>query len=487
MLQYQPVILNDVWHETHDERTGSVRLAILLRAASLVLCDILALMVAASIGYLSWAHMVLHQSLLEYLPLLPLLMLFPASFAAAGLYPGFGLGAVETLRRLVHCTNASFVAVAACSFAFKADDNYSRMTVGIAWLAALVLVPLFRFLIVSKAKQHRWWSEPVIVFGRRQDVARVLRALHRAFALGYKVAGVVSHDELAVPDVVEGIPVLGGTEVLERLHHFGIRTVLVWDEGAAQEGLFEALHHYFSNVVLIRDGRSLPIEHIRLRNLGGVLGIEFKSDLLSRRNAAIKRCIDIAVGTLLLIAALPFISVFGLLVELVSPGAIFFTQQREGFRGKCFTVWKIRTMCPDAEQRLAEYLASDPELSRQWYRNVKLMRDPRTIPLLGSFMRRFSIDELPQLFNVITGTMSLVGPRPFPEYHLRRFRPDFRQLRQAVRPGLTGMWQVMVRSDGLLDEQEEYDTYYIRNWSLWLDIYLLARTIFAILGSKGAR
>ena len=153
----------------------------------------------------------------------------------------------------------------------------------------------------------------------------------------------------------------------------------------------------------------------------------------------------------MLIVALPIIALFAAIVQMVSRGSIFFFQEREGLDGTRFKVWKLRTMCPDAEKKLADCLANDPELSRQWHRNVKLLHDPRIVPLVGNFMRRFSIDELPQLWNIVNGTMSLVGPRPFPEYHLSRFRPDFRQLRTAVRPGLTGMWQVMVRSDGELE------------------------------------
>ena len=485
MLQYEASVAYNFRQQLNNETTRTSRWPAAIRVGSLVFSDLSALTMAASIGYF-YAHGVLNQRLSDYLPLLPLLALFPAIYAAAELYPGFGLGAVETLRRLVHCTNASFIAVVVCIFVFKADARYSRMTLGIAWLAALVSVPLLRFLTLSIVRQLRWSGEPVIIFGRLQDVARVIHALRHAFSLGYKVAGAVSCDQPTAISVVEDIPVLGGMEVLGHLRHFAVRTVLLWD-GVDHPGTLDILHRHFRNVVLIREDHTLPIEHIRLRNLGGVLGIEFKNGLLGRRNAVMKRVIDIVLGTLMLIVALPIIALFAAIVQMVSPGSIFFFQEREGLHGSRFRVWKLRTMCPDAERKLAECLANDPELNRQWHRNVKLLHDPRIVPLVGNFMRRFSIDELPQLWNVVNGTMSLVGPRPFPEYHLSRFRPDFRKLRTAVRPGVTGMWQVMVRSDGGLKEQERYDTYYIRNWSLWLDIYLLVRTVFAVLASSGAR
>jgi lipopolysaccharide/colanic/teichoic acid biosynthesis glycosyltransferase len=230
--------------------------------------------------------------------------------------------------------------------------------------------------------------------------------------------------------------------------------------------------------VLLRDWKSLPIEQARLRNLGGVLGIDLPGNLLNRRNQAVKRAIDLVAGTILSLIALPVILFFGVLVKLISPGPMFFIQQREGLGGAALRIWKLRTMHPQAEERLAAYLKTNPELQREWQRSVKLVNNPRIIPVIGRFMRRLSIDELPQLFKV--------GPRPFPEYHLSRFDKDFRNLRRAVRPGLTGMWQVMVRSSGNLEQQEMYDTYYIRNWSLWLDIYLLGRTVFTLITGRGA-
>ena len=140
----------------------------------------------------------------------------------------------------------------------------------------------------------------------------------------------------------------------------------------------------------------------------------------------------------------------------------------------------------DAEKRLEEHLAENPELREEWKERFKLARDPRLIPLVGRLFRQFSIDELPQLWSVLRGDMSLVGPRPFPDYHLSQFSPVFLELRQRVRPGITGLWQITIRSDGGIAEQVAYDSYYIRNWSVWLDLYILSRTIAAVAAGRGA-
>jgi lipopolysaccharide/colanic/teichoic acid biosynthesis glycosyltransferase len=143
-------------------------------------------------------------------------------------------------------------------------------------------------------------------------------------------------------------------------------------------------------------------------------------------------------------------------------------------------------MYPKADLMLEAHLAADPDAQEEWNRFCKLRKDPRILPGVGHFLRKTSLDELPQLWNVLKGEMSLVGPRPFPSYHNRRFDPDVHSLRVQVTPGLTGLWQVSARSDGDLEVQAALDAYYIRNWSLWLDLYILIRTVRTVLAQEGS-
>lgn len=457
------------------------------RIGILLSTDILALCAAAAVGYLLWARPVLQQPSTLYADLLPVLGLFPLGYAGMGLYPGFGVGAAETLRRLSYCTSFAFLVLAAGSFVLKLPPQYSRMTFAIAWGASLVFVPLSRFLALSVVSRWRWWGEPTVLVGSRVWVRRTIHLLENAFSLGYRPVGVIAADLSPHEDVAVGVPVFGGPETAPYLAERGVRMALVEvGETELSGSQLSWFQQHFRHVVMIREYRNLPVERVRVCNLGGLLGIEFTNDLLHWQNRLIKRLLDLTLGSMFLILALPLIALGGCLVQCLNRGPLFFCQQREGMGGRPIKVWKLRTMYRDAEQRLEAFLSVDPMLRREWQERFKLARDPRVIPGVGAFLRRLSVDELPQLWSVIKGEMSLVGPRPFPEYHLQHFPQEFRELRRRVRPGLTGMWQVMVRSDGSVDEQQLYDSYYIRNWSTWLDLWILGRTIRAVLLGKGA-
>ena len=155
-------------------------------------------------------------------------------------------------------------------------------------------------------------------------------------------------------------------------------------------------------------------------------------------------------------------------------------------RNKRIGVLKLRTMYKDAEKRLVDHLAENPDVRDEWERFFKLRKDPRILPGVGRFLRRTSLDELPQVLNVLRGDMSLVGPRPFPDYHLEKFDRRFCDIRSSVLPGLTGFWQISARSDGDLGVQESLDSYYIRNWSVWLDLYVMMRTFIIVIRGTGA-
>lgn len=213
---------------------------------------------------------------------------------------------------------------------------------------------------------------------------------------------------------------------------------------------------------------------------------ESGSPLLSPFPNVVKRLVDLAFVMVAGLVALPVILVAAPIIYWRSPGPIFFAQVRIGRDGRRFRLWKLRTMLPDAEIRLEDYLQRHPELREQWEVEHKIDNDPRTIPGIGEFLRRSSIDELPQLWNVLKGDMTMVGPRPLPEYHLERFDERFRRFRERVTPGITGLWQVSSRDDGRPEQFVHWDTEYIRNWSLVGDFKILIKTLAVVAIGRGA-
>ena len=444
------------------------------------------LSLSVAIGYLAWAAPEHQQSPWLYLQTAPLLLVFAVGYLRAGLYPGLGLGPVETLRRVTLVTAFGFLVLASFSFVLKLSPTYSRATFAIAFVLSLVLVPLGRVALFYVARNWQWWAEPVVIIGTGSRAARVTADIIRASHLGYRpVAVVACGGAPPVSTQFQGVPVVGGMETAPMLGASGIRVAFL-EVDLDGTRLLDELQQSFRHVILLHEFDDLPVEGVQVRNLGTLVGIEYTNNLLRPVNQTAKRILDLVLGSLALLLLLPIIALACLLVLLVDGGPVFFQQSRSGLGGGTIRVPKIRTMRRDAEQHLAEVLDADPAVRDEWESKYKLKEDPRLIPGLGRLFRRFSIDELPQLWSVIVGDMSLVGPRPFPDYHIAKFTPTFRELRHRVRPGITGLWQVTVRSEGGVEEQEGYDTHYIRNWSVWFDLYVLSRTIVAVASGRGA-
>ncbi len=208
--------------------------------------------------------------------------------------------------------------------------------------------------------------------------------------------------------------------------------------------------------------------------------------LTSKQQAVIKRGLDIVGAASLLVLTTPVIFSCALLVRVISPGPAFFRQSRPGRGGQPFALYKIRTMGTDSDLVFARLMRTDPCALKEWETYGRLAEDPRLIPRVGRLLRRTSIDELPQLVNVLRGDMSLVGPRPLPSAVVEGLPAMAIEARETVRPGLTGLWQVLGRSDLDLSQLLTLDEAYVANWSLALDVQILLRTPVAVVCRRGA-
>ncbi len=449
--------------------------------------DLVVLALAASIAVLVWAVPMRGQVFGYYLSVGPVLLLVVLGFAQAGLYPGFGLGPVEIVRRYWLVTGGAYVVMAALVFAFKVEDQYSRVTLAIACLLSLVFLPVGRAFLSRAARSWTWWREPVVLVGSGARTARAWELFRDQTSSDFRPVGLLRDGgSESLPDAWGDLPVLGTVQEAREVALTGVQVAFAELEGQMSQAEFDHLRLVFPRVIVLRDYDALPVEGVQVRNLGGALGLEYGNNLLRRQDRWVKRSLDLICGSALLILFLPVMLLAMLTVRLASPGPVLFWQDREGRKGRTIRVPKIRTMIPDADARVEEFLEGDRDARTEWENGFKLRKDPRIIPGIGRVLRRYSIDELPQLWSVVKGDMSLVGPRPFPYYHLESLSFQARRLRNQVRPGLTGLWQVSARGVADITVQQKHDIHYIRNWSIWLDLYILARTFRTVIGGQGA-
>jgi len=411
-------------------------------------------------------------------------LLAPMAYYLAGLYPGYGLSEVERLRRRVIAAALIFATIAALE---SLIDHRTWLTpvLGLTFLFSLLSAPM-EALVVTLLIRWNLWGAPVAILGANGAGLAVSRALRAAPALGLRPIAIFRSDERLWGMEVDGVPVLGPPAMASRLAS-GVSMAVVAMPGLKRTELALLVERLpFRRVIVMPELGPLQSLWVNARDVGGNLGLELTRNLLIRRNYYFKRVTDYVLGGPLLLLSLPVLAVLALWIKRVSPGPAFYAQIREGRGGQPIRIWKLRTMRLDAEETLDRYLAENPDEREHWQRFFKLKKDPRVLPGIGRLLRKTSLDELPQLWNVLRGELSLVGPRPFPSYHMEMFDSSFRRLRRSVMPGITGLWQVSSRSDGDLSVQERLDTFYIRNWSPWLDAFLLCRTALTVFLCRGA-
>jgi Undecaprenyl-phosphate galactose phosphotransferase WbaP len=453
------------------------------------LVDAVALQVSLYLGWFTRSFLTrwfpLDMSQQNYGKLAIGLLLLPIGLWLVRLYPGYGLTSVERLRRRLRTTFIFFMVFISWNFLAN-ESGRSRGVLLITFCIALVLPPFFQMLFRKLLIRFNLWGTPVIILGAGMTGEHVVNSLLKDPVLGYRPIALFDDDRAKWGSSIAGVPIVGNLSKADE-YSDNVNFALIAIPGAGRERVVGLARHLpFFNVIIVPDLIGLQSLWVETRDLGGIIGLEIQKNLLLRRNWYLKRMLDYLLGVPLFVVSVPILMVFSLWTMLMSPGNPFYCQVREGRRGRKFKVWKLRTMFPHAEKLLQDYLEKNPSAKQEWNQFFKLKDDPRILPVVGTLLRKTSLDELPQLWNVLRGEMSLVGPRPFPHYHLEQFDESFREIRRSVMPGMTGLWQVNARSDGNLTVQETLDSYYIRNWSFWLDLSLLARTISVVVSGKGA-
>jgi Undecaprenyl-phosphate galactose phosphotransferase WbaP len=411
----------------------------------------------------------------------------PFWWAAAGVHgilPGWGLSPVESLRRQVGLISVGFAGLTAALFLTKSGADASRLTLFMGFALAFPLVPLLRMQTRTLLCRHGLWGVPVAIYGAGGTGRLVAQRLREEPGQGYSPICFFDDDARLAGREVDGLPVLGATSGSTRGAPVAI-LAMPGLGGRRMSVLMEGPLAGYRRVVVLPDLLNSPSLWVACRDLGGLPSLEIARNLLDPGRILFKRAIDVLATWLTLPLWGPLCGGLALLIWLEDRRNPFFLQERLGLNGRVFKTWKFRTMVPDAEAILRRKLETDPEFRRDWESSCKLKHDPR-ITRVGQILRKTSLDEVPQLINVLRGEMSLVGPRPLPQYHHEQLPASVTELRDRVRPGMTGLWQVSGRSESGNSGIVRWDSYYVRNWSIWLDIVILVRTVRAVVRGSGA-
>lgn len=421
-----------------------------------------------------------------YLKLFPYSTLLLGVFVIQGLYPGLLLHPAEEIRKVFNCVTVMFLLIGAGTFLWRNAETYSRSVFLLSWALGAPAVLLGRHFLRSLFAKRDWWGIPAVVLVSGKDTARVVRGLRNA-RLGIRVKGILSDDRF-LPWSPDLPPVLGRLAFAPLISESKIAqyAIIMMSQRSSKE-IEYIIQHYckgFRHVLLVPDLPGLCSLGITAREIGGDIGFEVPQHLFHRSRGILKRALDTAASVMMLAMLSPLFLVVAILIKATSKGPVFYRHRRYGRNAHEFRALKFRTMVQNADRVLADYLKEHPSQLSEWECDQKLKNDPR-VTCAGKWLRRFSIDELPQLWNVLVGDMSLVGPRPIVQDEIGRYGTGY-DLYTRVLPGITGLWQVSGRNNTTYPERVALDEYYVRNWSIWLDTYILARTFRAVLSSEGA-
>jgi exopolysaccharide biosynthesis polyprenyl glycosylphosphotransferase len=394
-----------------------------------------------------------------------------------------GVGTDE-FKRVVRAAWTMMAIVSFLALVFKAD--LSRVGVASALVGGMVLILLLRYAarrLLYLARRHGMATHRMLLVGTVPETMEVLTTITRNPSTGLIPIGIHAVEGYTARVQDPPVPVYAGRDIVGLVRELGADTIAVCGSASTEPGELRRLAWQLEgtgvDLVVAPQLTDIAGPRVHIRPVEGLPLLYVEEPTLSGLAWLVKNVIDRLVALIGLILLFPLFVAVGVAIRISDPGPVFFRQARVGREGRTIRVWKFRTMYTDAEDRVAEL----EELNESDGLLFKIRDDPRVFPV-GRYLRAFSLDELPQLVNVLIGEMSLVGPRPLPAED-GDFLGDVRR-RLLVRPGITGLWQVSGRSDLSWDDAVRLDLYYVDNWSLVLDLHTMWRTIGVVLRRKGA-
>lgn len=417
---------------------------------------------------------------------LPLVFMFFNFYS--GLYGRHMLIYRMVERLFFACLEGTVLGIILMFFA-QVSGQVSRLFVILFTILAFTLMAVLRVVLSKLMKRVKAFQIPVLIVGAGKTAELVVRQILRDSGMRYRVVGFLE-DRHPVNTLIHGFPVLGGFDDMEKvIQETGVRTVLIAAPGLPQDDLSDLIYRAQSlvkQVDVVPNLVAVPMSNVTAESFfdAKIMVLHIRNNLASPWNQLLKRIFDIVATLCGGILISPILLAIAIWVYHDSPGPVIFKQRRIGENGKEFNCYKFRSMCVNSQEILEHLLATDPAAKVEWDKEFKLKEDPR-ITKSGAFLRKTSLDELPQLWNVLKGDMSLVGPRPIVRGEIPRYGVFFKEY-TMVRPGITGIWQTSGRNNIDYPERVQMDNWYVHNWSIWLDLVLLWRTARVVAAGDGA-
>lgn len=396
---------------------------------------------------------------------------------------------LETVRQIFYAVLYALITCILALYFMQASMLASRLYVVLFGILALFNIYVVRYVLLKFLKTTNMFMKPVILIGAGKTAEIVLQFFEGDLGYRYRIVGLLDDDPIS-EELPQKFLLLGKVSDAESIiRDSGVKTVIITAPGmdsARLEKLVAKIQPLVRDILFVPDLMMLPLGHVGVEPFytEKVFMLSIRNNLARRRNRLAKRVFDLIATICGGFLILPILLVLAVLVGIDNKGHIIFAHRRVGQNGKLFPCYKFQSMVPDAQKCLEEYLAKTPEARKEWEESFKLTNDPR-VTKLGAFLRKTSLDELPQLWNVLVGDMSLVGPRPIVTKEIERYGDYIREY-YMVPPGITGMWQVNGRSDTTYEERVAMDTWYVRNWSVWIDLVYLFKTVKTVFTGKGA-
>ncbi|MDR7052280.1 undecaprenyl-phosphate galactose phosphotransferase [Duganella sp. 3397] len=398
------------------------------------------------------------------------------------------------VRELVHACAGLLLAQVA--LAFFSGSDMPRLLPLVQWTVAPLVLLALRAMLKFSMLRHGSWSRPMVIIGTGANARETARVFEAERLMGYHLIAFLDLPG-SVPTTTQyydrrgrSVPYLHlGAQIDTTLKQLGSpHVVLALDQGGMESSrtLIQQLSRHCADLQIVPSLRGLPLQGMSINHFFAhdVMVLGMRNNLAQRGPRMLKRGFDVFCSSLLLAMTSPLFLWVGIQVKLAGGGGVFFGHMRIGRNGVPFPCYKFRTMAVNADVLLKELLANDPSAREEWERDFKLKNDPR-VTKVGRFLRKTSLDELPQLWNVLKGQMSLVGPRPVIDAELERYGDQVDYYLEA-RPGITGLWQTSGRNDVSYETRVSLDAWYVKNWSMFTDLVILIRTFKVLLVKEGA-